>query len=250
MANEVAVITGGGSGIGQALAQRLAEEGFHVLIAGRRAQSLEETKALMPASIQPVVADVATPEGRECVREAVGTSRLRFLIHNAGVLEPVGPLERAELDAWRRNMAVNVEAPLFLTQALLPRLRGGGRVLHISSGAAHHPYPGWGAYCTGKAALHMLYQVWGEELEAQDIAVGSLRPGVVDTPMQALIREQTPENFPRVERFLKLKEQGLLRSPAEVADFCRWLLLEPDPQRFAAHEWDIGNPEHTADWQD
>eukprot|EP00957_Ditylum_brightwellii_P005530 424079-Ditylum_brightwellii.AAC.1 len=87
-------------------------------------------------------------------------------------------------------MAVNMEGPLFLTQALLPKLKaatttiGGARVLHISSGASQKPYRGWGPYCTSKAGLNMIYRVLREELQPHNIHVGSVRPGVVDTPMQ------------------------------------------------------------------
>lgn len=246
---ELAIVTGGGSGIGRALALRLVQRGYGVLITGRRAGALEETRALAGTGVEVVAADVADPRGRERVRDAVGERRVRVLVHNAGVLEPIGPLAELDLAQWRGNLATNVEAPLFLTQALLPRLRGGGRVLHISSGAAHHGYPGWGAYCTAKAALHMLYLVWREELDAADVAVASLRPGVVDTPMQALIRTQSPERFPRVQRFRDLKAGGQLRDPDEVARFALWLLTEPSAQEFVRQEWDVGDPEHEARWR-
>jgi benzil reductase ((S)-benzoin forming) len=241
--SELVLITGGGTGLGRALANELAARGLPVLITGRRAEPLEATATASPR-IEAVAADVATPGGRARVVAAVGARNVRFLVHNAGVLTPVGPLAKMELEAWRHAQAVNVEAPLFLTQALLPRLRGGGRVLHISSGAAHHGYAGWGSYCAGKAALHMLYEVWNLELAPDEFAVGSLRPGVVDTPMQALIRNQSPERFPAVERFRKLKEEGQLRSPEEVAAFAAWVLLETTASDFAAHEWDIGDAAH------
>lgn len=241
--SELAIVTGGGSGIGQALVQRLVTEGLSVISIGRRSAPLEALARTQPERIEPLSADVATPEGRERVAEAVARRRVRYLLHNAGVLEPISPLAEVGLEEWRYSQAVNVEGPIFLTQRLLPHLAG-GRILHISSGAAHHPIAGWGAYCTSKAALYMVYQVLDLELHSRDIAVGSVRPGVVDTPMQALIREQDRARFPDVERFRELKRSGALTSPDDVAAFVWRLLTRTTPEEFSEQEWDV--QEHAA----
>lgn len=235
MSERIDVITGAGSGIGRALARALLADGGRVLGVGRRHVALSET-GQDNSRFEAVAADVATESGRGAISEAVGERGVRFLVHNAGRLEPVAPLARVSLDAWRANMAVNVEAPLFLTQCLLDRLDG-GRILHISSGAAHRGIPGWGAYCTAKAALHMLWQQWKAELEARDIAAGSLRPGVVDTPMQALIRGQSAENFPQVAAFRALKDNGELASPEAVATFARRVLCNTNRALYESREW-------------
>ena len=241
--SELAVVTGGGSGIGHAMVQRLAVGGMTVIAVGRRSGPLEALAGTHPERIEPTSADVATPQGREAVAEAVAGRKVRYLLHNAGILEPVGRLATIELEEWRYAQAVNVEAPLFLTQRLLPCLAG-GRVLHVSSGAAHRPIIGWGAYCASKAALHMISQVLSVELAGREIAVGSVRPGVVDTPMQTLIREQDSERFPDVERFRELKRTGGLHSPEAVADFVWQLLTDTTSDEFTGQEWDID--EHAA----
>lgn len=236
--SEYAIVTGAGTGLGRAVALKLADAGFAVIGVGRRVEPLEALEEEAQGQVTPLSADVGLPEGRQAIADALGgADRVRFLIHNAGVLEPVGPLSEIALKDWRYCQAINVEAPLFLTQLLLPRLQG-GRVLHVSSGAAHRSIPGWGAYCTSKAALHMLYMVLRDELADRDIAVGSLRPGVVDTPMQALIREQPESRFPAVERFRELKAQGALHAPEAVAAFALRLLTEVEPARFSAEEWE------------
>jgi NAD(P)-dependent dehydrogenase (short-subunit alcohol dehydrogenase family) len=109
---------------------------------------------------------------------------------------------------FEETLQTNAVAPLFLTQALLPALRAGSRVLHISSGAAQRPFPSWGAYCASKAALHMLYGVLAAELGASGVAFGSVRPGVVDTPMQDRIREEGAgvPAFTDHARFVALRE--------------------------------------------
>lgn len=244
---DLVVITGGGSGLGRAMALAFSQRGYPVLIIGRRLQPLQETADLAGASCETLAADVATEEGRAAISSAVGERQVAMLIHNAGTLEPIGPLAHVSLAAWRTAMQINLEAPLFLTQALLPRLAG-GRVLHISSGAARNALAGWGAYCVSKAGLYMLYQMLNTE--HNEIAVGSVRPGVVDTPMQALIRRQDEQQFPAVERFRALQQQGQLRSPEDVADFIAWVLLETSPEAFKAHEWDINDASHIRQWQE
>lgn len=243
-----AIVTGGGTGIGRELALALAARGLHVLIAGRREQPLRETQAEAPERVHIVSADLATESGRRAVVAALPVdARLRCLVHNAALLTPIGPLAEVSLEEWRLSQATNVEAPLFLTQALLNRLRG-GRSLHISSGAAHHSYRSWGAYCSSKAVLYMLYLVLREELREYDIAVGSVRPGVVDTPMQTLIRSQTADRFPDVGRFQELKRAGQLVDPKELAQFLAWLLLDVPADEFSAQEWNFTDPEHRARW--
>ena len=233
----VSVITGGGTGIGRALALRLAGRGHIVVVAGRRRSPLDALAALQ-AGIEPCPADISTEEGQAALRAAVGERPVRFLVHNAGVLDPVGPLLSQSAQAIRRSLAINLEAPIALTRLMRPQMEEGGRILNISSGAAHRALPGWGAYCTSKAALYMVYEVLKQELAGSGVAIGSLRPGVVDTPMQSLIRAQDASDFPAVERFRALKETGGLTSPEAVARFID-AVLEVPAERFSAAEWDI-----------
>ena len=245
----LSIITGGGSGLGAALAKRLVSRSQPVLIVGRRLKKLLETKesCVNPSLVRTVVADVSTSDGHDAIINALGDDeRVKALVHNAAVLEPIGSLMEMNPKQWREHMAINLDGPLFLTKALLPRLQPrnvdeerGGRVLHIGSGAAHYPYRGWGAYCTSKAALHMLYQSLAVELSPLGVAVGSARPGVVDTPMQDLIRQKDERQMPDVSRFRLLKEQGNLLDPMEVAIFMDWLLNETDDVQFSEKEWDV-----------
>jgi|EP00979_Chaetoceros_neogracilis_P001095 NAD(P)-dependent dehydrogenase (short-subunit alcohol dehydrogenase family) len=247
----VSIITGGGSGLGRALAQRLVSRSQPVIIVGRRQGKLLETQELCanPSLVRIVVADVAQTEGHDAILGILKKNeKIRALVHNAAVLEPVGKLMDMDPEKWREHMQINLDGPLFLTKKLLPRLKPdnvdeerGGRVLHISSGAAHYPYRGWGAYCTSKAAFHMLYRSLAVELSPIGVAVGSARPGVVDTPMQDLIREKSELELPDVLRFRQLKEQGNLMDPKEVATFLDWLLNETDDVAFSEKEWDVRN---------
>ncbi len=242
---KIVVITGGGSGIGRALAQELAlHQEMEVFIIGRHQEKLLETQAADKAHIRVIQADVSTATGRAKITEAlVSENGIRFLVHNAAVLEPVAPLAKITLEEWRVHQKINVEGPLFLSQSLLPKLKG-GRILHISSGAAHQPYAGWGAYCTSKAALYMIYQVLKEELYDFGIAVGSARPGVVDTPMQDNVRQADKTIFPNIDKFIQLKESNQLFSAEDVARFLTHLLIKTSADAFSEKEWDI-----RSDWK-
>lgn len=242
------LITGGGTGIGRALAGRFADKGWRVTIVGRRLNLLQEVARDYPDKISIISADVGSIQDRQkIVAEAKGT--LDLLVHNAAVLGPVGPILDQSPEDWKSHMATNVEGPLFLTQALLPNLVENSRVVNISSGAAHQGIPGWGMYCTSKAALFMLGQLLKDELAQRNIWFGSVRPGIVDTPMQAEIRALEPENFPMVEQFRQYKATGALVTSELVAQYLEWLLLEVSGPQLGEREWDIRDAEWQSAWQ-
>lgn len=245
-----AVVSGAGTGIGRALTHALANLGINVLGVGRREHLLQETQAAYPERISILVADLATDEGRRAVIDARPKDTLfGIMVHNAATLQPVAPLLEIKPEDWLNHMAVNVHTPLFLTQLMVPHMVKGGRILHISSGAAHNPYRGWGAYCTAKAALHMIYQVLREEFEERNLSIGSARPGVVDTPMQNEVRASSPAVFPDLQRFLDLKQDGQLQAPERVAKFLTWLLLDVDDDKYSLKEWDVRDAAHHDYWE-
>ena len=238
MSQKISIITGASTGIGYALAQRLAASGHSVLAIARRQSDLE---ALRHSSslIEVCSADISSEPDQKAIVQAVNGRPVEYLIHNAGVIEPIGPLLDQPAAAIRKNLDINVQAPLALSAAIWPYFIDQARIMHISSGAAHRALPGWGAYCMSKAALFMAYEVLKAELIDRTVAIGSLRPGVVDTPMQDLIRGQSEKDFPPVESFRALKEQGQLTSPSEVAQFIEAVLEKPSAREFSAQEWDI-----------
>jgi NAD(P)-dependent dehydrogenase (short-subunit alcohol dehydrogenase family) len=124
----------------------------------------------------------------------------------------------------------------------------GGRVLHLSTGLAHHPLAGMSTYCLSKSALFMLYECLRLELKNRDIAFGSINPGPVDTAMQDKIRHSKSTALPEVKRFIDMKDQGQLLPPTVVADFMSWLLFEVDKEKFSQNEWDIRDSSHHHFW--
>jgi NAD(P)-dependent dehydrogenase (short-subunit alcohol dehydrogenase family) len=250
MSQFVHIITGGGTGIGAASAKRLARRGEQVLIIGRRQAALGQAASEAPGHIHTLALDIAADDAPRAVRHwlAEACLRPRSIVHNAAILDPVARLGDIDDQAWRHHLDINLTAPLRLTQGLLEQLCPGGRQLFISSGAAHSPIAGWAAYCASKAALHMLMQQFAKEFDAETLASADLRPGVVDTPMQAAIRASRSEDFPAVARFRDLKDNGKLVSPEEVAGMVMGLLLWHDHADFHGKSWDMRNPEHLSRW--
>jgi benzil reductase ((S)-benzoin forming) len=241
----VFVVTGGGSGIGKALAHALAMRNKPVLIIGRREQSLIDAAAFSPF-IQYFCADVSTREGRQLISKHLsGTQVITGLIHNAGIIEPMIPITTIDEAAWQQVMATNLDAPLFLSQLLYDKLIN-GRVLNISSGAAHFPVAAWTAYCVSKAALSMLTRCW--QLESEHVAFASVMPGIIDTDMQAKIRNTSNMDTEKLDFFKRLQQERQLLSPATVASFLCWLLLDIDKAQYVSKEWDIYDQTHHDKW--
>ena len=130
------LITGGGTGIGRALAKRFAAKGWQVIIVGRRSEFLQDDVSQYQDSIRAITAGVGKHGDRQIISCKV-QEPLHLLVHNATVLGPVGPLLEVSLKDWRSHMASNVEGPLFLTQQLLPKMVEGSRIIEISGGAAY-----------------------------------------------------------------------------------------------------------------
>jgi len=235
---QIAVITGGGTGLGQAIAKQLAERGLQIYIIGRRQAKLKETQRFYPKNIIPIVADVSTVKGRKTIASKLNNIAIDFVVHNAAIVVPITPLEQITLKQWRKIQATNVEGPLFLTQLLFPQLKNKARILHISSDCASYPLAHWIPYCTSKAALHMMYKCLKKEFSEKNIAIGSVDPGMMDTPMQRFIcsdKTRFPEKYTRKE----LQEKNLLLSPDVSAKFCVQMLLEFTSESYSAKEYAV-----------
>ena len=231
------IVTGTSRGIGAAVARALAERGWGVvgLARGEAPGELAHQIHHQRLDLSDLTGVQAWFEGPFLERFPLGRAARVGLVNNAGALAPVGPatgLSAAELGA---SLAVNVAAPVWLAGFVLGHAapHAAVRVVNLSSGAASRAYPGWSAYCAGKAALHMAGEVLaGEaqaypELEGRDLAVVSYAPHVVETRMQETLRATSEALFPMRQHFVDLAQRGELVSPegpaAEIAD-----LLERD----------------------
>jgi len=239
------VITGGGTGIGRALAHALAARGKRVLIIGRNEANLKET-ARTNARIEFLTADVACTSGRNKITAHLQHQpRIDGLIHNAATVDPVARLGEVDEEQWREAMETNVNAPLFLTQALQAKITT-GRVLHIGSGAAYFPIMGWAAYCTSKAALSMITRCL--QLE-NNITATSVMPGVVNTDFIRRACSHTTEMDPeKIDFFNDLRDENRMLTTETVAAFLTWLLLDTDKAQYVSQEWDMYDTSHHKYW--
>jgi NAD(P)-dependent dehydrogenase (short-subunit alcohol dehydrogenase family) len=233
--------------MGREIARWLAAAGAVVVPAARSGEALADLAQQIRSSggtALPVPLDVSEQDACEaCVGKTVEAfGRLDGLVNNAGVLAPVAPVAAAAPDQWRQNIAVNLLGPFYLTRSALPHLRKvNGRVVNISSGAAEKAIEGWSAYCASKAAVaHMTRVLAAEE---QQVTALSFRPGVVDTDMQALIRQEGPEKMTPEKNayFQSLKSDGKLLPPAVPAREAAWLVLHA-PAAWSGDLIETGDP--------
>jgi NAD(P)-dependent dehydrogenase (short-subunit alcohol dehydrogenase family) len=227
----VIIVTGASRGIGAAITRKLLQAQATVVAVARTpiTGDGEATRnRRVVGRLYPIIADVADPSACErAIGETIRTfGRLDALVNNAGILEPVARLADADPGMWRHNLEVNLLGPFYLSRAAIPYLRQTrGRIVNISSGAARKAIAGWSAYCVAKAALtHFTRQLAAEE---PDITAVALRPGVVDTAMQTLIRQAGPAVMSSAKStyFQALKDRGELLDPDIPAQAAAWLAL-------------------------
>jgi NAD(P)-dependent dehydrogenase (short-subunit alcohol dehydrogenase family) len=180
---KTAVITGGGTrGIGRATARRLAAEGAHVFITGRRKTELDEAVEALGASVTAVPGDITDPADLDRLYAAVQQRGrgLDILFANAGTASfaTVDQLTTEELD---RIFNVNVTGTFLTVQKALPVLNDGASVILNASTAADRGAPAFGAYAASKAAIRSFARTWANELKGRGIRVNAISPGTIDT---------------------------------------------------------------------
>ncbi len=201
--NEVALVTGGGRGIGFGIAQCLAAEGYDLAIGGVRAEeqvrgALDELRAL-GVQVLYCQADVADREARDRMLGAVREryDRLNVLVNNAGVAPKVrADILEATEESFEWVMRVNLQGPYFLTQAAAKWMIQQreedegfrGCIVNISSISATVASPNRGEYCVSKAGMSMATQLWAVRLAEYGIPVYEVRPGIIQTDMTAPVQ--------------------------------------------------------------
>ena len=199
-----ALVTGGASGIGAAIAQRLRRDGVPVLTADVAAGADRRL-------------DVTDPEAVAALREDLGA--VGILVNCAGVVGPSRPLVEVDLADWRRTFAVNVEGTFLMCRAFVPGMvaAGWGRVVNLASIAAKEPNPCQSAYSAAKAAVLALTKSLGKEVATTGVLVNAIAPAAVSTPMNA-------DTDPAIlQRSQSLTPMGRFGEPEEIAELAAWL---------------------------
>ena len=187
------VLTGAGSGIGRALAQRLADRGDDLVLVARTEARADELAGTF-AGAQVVVADLAEPGTLNGIGRQVD-GPVHSLVHVAGAIE-LGRVDRLRLADWDLQLAVNLTAPAVLTRELLPHLRAGrGTVVFVNSSAGLVANAEWSAYAASKHGLKAVADALREEEADHGVRVSTVYPGRTATPMQAKVHEQEGKDY-------------------------------------------------------
>lgn len=213
-AGKVALVTGGRSGIGQAIARRLKADGARVFTAQRGADAEFEaieadfTDAACPAR---VVAEVVTKAGR-----------LDVLVNNAGIMQEA-TAEAMSLADWERTIRVNLTAPFLLIKEALPHLRKGrGAIVNIGSIEGLGSNPQHAAYCASKAGLHGLTRAIAVD-NSTEVRCNAVAPGWIDTDLNEAFIEGMPDPTAFRKNIGRIHPVGRTGKPAEVAALVAWL---------------------------
>jgi len=247
MAQGPYVVTGASKGIGRAISQQLAAQGYPVVAIARPSRELDETGeelALCCPGSFAIACDLSQPEDIKHAAEQICQHFpwIAGLVHNAGTIFPVLPLAQVGINDWSHSLNVNLIGVQDLTQRLMSHMGGAqqSRITTISSGAALSPVESWSSYCVAKAGLDMWTRCLAIEAVQSNISAISIAPGIVDTGMQSDIRSVKPVHFPRHADFVDFHTSGQLVPSGDVAvQLCPLILnhsMEQSGQRFDVRE--------------
>jgi NADP-dependent 3-hydroxy acid dehydrogenase YdfG len=224
MSQEIAVVTGASSGIGAATARILAESGYHVIAAARRADRLQEVAASHP-NIEAFLLDVTSRESVNALAEHLKNKNLSILINNAGGAFDSASVEKSDPAIWSKTYEVNVVGAMRVTQALLSIMKqfGRGHLLFTTSTAGHAAYENGGSYVSAKAAEVAMVATLRLELNGLPIRVTEIAPGMVKTEEFSSVRfsgdlEKAAKVYQGVEHPLVAED---------IAEAIRWAVTLP-----------------------
>lgn len=214
-------ITGSSKGIGRAITELLLQEPDVEVTGISRTNSIQNKRFVhIPFDLEEVVQLAEEVDG---IFDDHNDFDEVVLINNAGYLGDIKYLGDIAHLEFIKVMNVNITAPAILMNAFIRRFKdaeGKKVIVNIGSGAGRHPYDGWGAYCSSKAALDMLSEVGEMETSIRQnvFRIVSLAPGPVDTSMQEVVRSTSNSDFSQIQKFIDLKESGQLPTINETAE--------------------------------
>ncbi|MFZ0555623.1 MAG: glucose 1-dehydrogenase [Nitrososphaeraceae archaeon] len=219
---KVALITGGNSGIGLAIAQRFVSEGAYVFITGRRRNELDAASKQIGSNITGVQSDVSNLADLDRLYSEVKKQKdhIDILFANAGLGESA-PLEAITETHFNKIFSVNVKGLLFTVQKALPLFQGGGSIILNASTAGSKASTGFSVYGATKAAVRSFARSWAVELKHRKIRVNAISPGPIDTPgLSGFVRDMA-QNVQEIEQIkasiISSVPLGRMGSPDEVA---------------------------------
>jgi len=230
LAGRMALVTGGGTGIGAAIARRFAREGATVAITGRRQELLAEVaEEIGCTAIAGDVSDEASVDRMFAELDSAFDGRLDILINNAGITGPVLGVVDMDMAAWDETIAINVRGVILCARQAIRRMRHGGSIVNMSSLMGLRGYPMRSAYTASKFAVIGITEAMAHEVGSQGIRVNALCPGAVNGDlMQRVIAARAAKESRPPEAIIKenYTDKAALRrwiEPEEVADAALFL---------------------------
>jgi len=232
LAGRHALVTGGGRGIGAAIAEALAAAGARVTLLGRTADELAATARRIPGA-SAVTADVTDPAAveRAFAEARAAAGEVSILVNNAGLAKS-RPLMKSDAAFWRELLAVNLDGAFHVTRAALPAMLAAdwGRIVNVSSTAGLRGYAYCTAYCAAKHGLIGMTRALALEVAKTGITVNAVCPGYTDTgvvrdAIRNISRKTARSEAEARESIVSFNPQGRLVQPEEVANAVLWLCL-------------------------
>jgi len=185
LAGKIAVVTGGSSGIGLAIAKEFVAEGAYVFITGRRAAELEKAADEIGRNVTPVQGDVSSLDDLEKLYDVVAREkgRIDVIVANAAVGGLAPPGAAASPEHFDRVFNVNTRGVFFTVQKAVKLLSDGASIVLTASNAHYLGIPGFAPYSASKAAVRSFARTWAAEFKDRGIRVNTLSPGPIDTPI-------------------------------------------------------------------
>jgi NAD(P)-dependent dehydrogenase (short-subunit alcohol dehydrogenase family) len=229
LAGLTALITGGGTGMGRAIALAFAREGAKVAVAGRRVEKLEDVVREIEAadgSGLAVVCDVARgADAERAVRQtAERFGQLNILVNNAGVLS-ASTVEGIAEEEWDRLMAANLKGPFLMSRAALPEFRkvGGGAIVNIGSVLGLVAMKNRAAYCASKGGVTMLTKAMAVDHAHEGVRVNCICPSIVETELVRGLFDASPEGQAAKRARIATIPLGRMGQPEDVAEMAVYL---------------------------
>jgi 3-oxoacyl-[acyl-carrier protein] reductase len=217
--DRLALVTGGGGGIGGAIALRFAAAGARLALAARTRSELERVANACRSAGADCSTHVVDVSVREQVHELVKSlGPVDVLVNCAGVYGPIGPLVDNDLDEWEQALRVNLLGTLYACRGVIPEMvtRGRGSIINLSGGGATSPLPNYTLYSVSKAAVVRLTETLAAELNGTGVRVNAIAPGAIDTRLQdevLAVGERAGEIF---QRMRSMRDSGSGATPIDV----------------------------------
>lgn len=234
LAGRLAVVTGGGSGLGAVMARRLVSRDVRVVLVGRRQDALETVVAELGSMARAEACDVSAPDEVDDLARRIAGEEVSILVNNAGIGGPVAPLQEVTPEEWDEVFAINVRGTYLMCRAFLPAMyeRRSGDVVNVASVSGKRPLVRRTPYCASKMAVIGLTTTLAHEAGPHGVRVNTLSPGPVESERMdrnfRLEAERTGTTVDEARRaFVERAALGRMVTPDEVADALLGMLTMP-----------------------